>query len=655
MDELLEQFILEGRDLVADAHSVLVALSRDPQNKTALDSLFRSVHTLKGSVALFEMAPAEEMLHAAETRLEAARRRDALLDERALDAVLAVIDQTDRWIDAMEMSGSLSEGAGAQADRLITMLLADDGAGGTEADGRPHPLPATVKEEADWLVALRSRQEFSAVDIQQAQTAFRYTPDADCFFRGEDPLAISAAVPDLLALAVLPVAGEWPAIASCEPFRCISVIEGISGGDEASVRAAFRLMPDQVAVATLGSVPEAQFADVDPQPKDASSMLRVEASRLDRLASQVGELTVAIRTLRPIADRLRALDPLLAAELSAADDEIGRVAGEVQRSVARVRQVSLEPVLRRLPRLAREAAANLGKTVRFILEGETARVDKEMADQLFEPLLHIVRNAVDHGVEPASDRAANGKPPEGKIQLSVRPEGNGIKIMIADDGRGIDAQALRETAIAKRLMNSDAAAALSDAEALRIIFLPGFSTAEKATSLSGRGVGMDAVKAAVERLAGTITVDSEPGQGTRIILRLPANALTTSLVVVGAGGQQLGIRLDQIVETARISASAIHPVGQKAQACVLREETVPLLDLASLLGLEPASGGIARLLITDIGPCRTALRVDSLEERFDGVVRQADGLLTALPAIAGTAMMADGRILLVLDLPELVA
>jgi two-component system chemotaxis sensor kinase CheA len=384
-------------------------------------------------------------------------------------------------------------------------------------------------------------------------------------------------------------------------------------------------------------------------------MLRVEASRLDRLASQIGELTVAIRTLRPIADRLRALDPLLAAKLSAADDEIGRVAGEVQRSVARVRQVSLEPVLRRLPRLAREAAANLRKTVRFILEGETARVDKEMADQLFEPLLHIVRNAVDHGIEPASDRAANGKSPEGKIRLSVRSEGNGIKIMIADDGRGIDAQALRETAVAKRLMNSDAAAALSDAEALRIIFLPGFSTAEKATSLSGRGVGMDAVKAAVERLAGTITVESETGQGTRIILRLPANALTTSLVVVGAGGQQLGIRLDQIVETVRISAGAIHPVGQKAQACVLREETVPVLDLASLLGLEPASGDIARLLITDIGPCRTALRVDSLDERFDGVVRQADGLLTDLPAVAGTAMMADGRILLVLDLPELVA
>ena len=641
MDELLDQFILEGRDLVAQAHGALVTLGRDARDRAAFDSLFRAIHTLKGSVALFDMAPAQQLLHAAETRLEASRKSDGPLDEATLDALLAVVDQTDRWIDAMEGAGSLAPDAAEQAARLVE-LLGQDAADAPSSPVADSPAPA-------WLAAMRARPPFIAVE--GGRTAFRYTPDPDCFFRGEDPLAIASGVPDLLALAVLPSAGEWPGLDACEPFRCMAVIEGISGADAAAVRAVFRLVPDQIALAPLDSL---TATPLDARPEEAATTLRVEAARLDRLADQSGELAVAIRALRPIAERLRALDPALAAQLSAADDEIARVAAEVQRSVAQVRLVPIEPVLRRLPRLAREAAATLGKPIRFSLDGETARVDKQMADQLFEPLLHLVRNAVDHGIEAAEERAALGKPAEGQIQLSVRQDGGSIAIMLTDDGRGIDPAALRQTTIAKGLMSGEAPAALDDAAALRIIFLPGFSTAGTATSLSGRGVGMDAVRATVERLAGTVAIDSRLGEGTRITLRLPAHAITTPLLVVGAGDQQMGIRLDQIVETTRIDAATIQPVGQ-AQACVLRDATVPVLDLAALLGLEPSGGDLARLVVTDVGRCRTALRVGSFGERFDAVIREQAGLLRALPAVAGTAMTADGRVLLVLDLPELVA
>nr|WP_028055724.1 chemotaxis protein CheA [Sphingobium bisphenolivorans] len=642
MDDLLEQFLLEGRDLVAQAHAALVALGREGEDRDALDSLFRAAHTLKGSVALFDMAPAEQLLHAAEARLEAARKRHILLDEAALDALVAVIDQTDRWIDAMETAGRLDQDAAERAAGLARSLEGEEHARAA--------APGRSAEESDWIADLRARPEFRQIDAQTARTAFRYMPDADCFFRGEDPLATAGGVPDLLALAVLPAGGEWPALETCEPFRCMAVIEGLSGADEAAVRAAFRLVPDQVLVEAIGP---ALAPDTAAQP-EIGATLRVEAARLDQLADQSGELAVAIRSLKPIAERLRSLDPALAAELSTAEEQISRVADEVRRSVAQVRLVSLEPVLRRLPRLAREAAAGLGKAVRFTLEGEHVRADKQMADQLFEPLLHLVRNAVDHGIEAAEERGASGKPGEGQIRLSVQQDGAYVMILLADDGRGIDPARMREAAVAKGLIGGEAAGSLSDAAALQLVFLPGFSTANSATSLSGRGVGMDAVKTAVDRLAGTITIESEAGIGTRVRLRLPATAITTPLLLVRAGDQQLGIRLDQIAETARIEAAAIHPVGH-ARACVWRDQTVPVLDLGSVLGLAPALDSIARLIVTDTGPCRTALRVAHFGERFDAVVREGTGLIAAMPAVAGTTILADGSVLLVLDLAELVA
>ncbi len=381
--------------------------------------------------------------------------------------------------------------------------------------------------------------------------------------------------------------------------------------------------------------------------------MRVDAARLDRLADQSGELTASIRVIGSIAQRLRGIDPLLAAELATAEEEIARIAGALQRSVAQVRLVSLEAVLRRLPRLARDAASSTGKAVRFTLDGEATQVDKQIADQIFEPLLHLLRNAVDHGIESTEDRRAKGKSTEGHIQLSVRQQSDSIAFTLIDDGRGIDPAGIRAAAIDRGFIDASAAENLSDAEALRLIFLPGFSTAASTSSISGRGVGMDAVQAVIERLAGTITIDSELDKGTRIQLLLPANAISTPLLIVGAGDQQLGIRLDQVIETTRIAASEIQPVGQ-GRACLLRDAAVQVLDLAEMLGLGPTGGEHARLVVTDAGSSRTALRVARFGERFAAVVRETGGLLAAIPSIAGTATLPDGTVLLVLDLPDLI-
>lgn len=665
MDELLEQFLLEGRDLVAEAQAALASLARDARAEGALDRLFRAAHTLKGSVALFDMAPAESLLHAAESHLDAARRQEVPLGAADLDALVAVIDQTDRWIDAMERSGALDSAAPETSRRLARRIGAREGktARGearSAAAAATAPTALTALKEGEdqggaWLALLSQRPALAHVARDRALTAFRYEPDTECFFRGEDPLALAASIPDLLGLALLPSGAAWADIEEFEPFRCDAVLEGLSAADPETVAAVFRFVPDQVVVTRLeAGTGEQERGPTAALPGGASTTLRVDGAKLDRLADQSGELNVAVRRLAPLVQRVRALDPALADELRRAEDEIERVAATLRASVAGVRLVSLEPVLRRLPRLAREAADSLGKAIRFDIDGETTQVDKQIADQLFEPLLHLVRNAVDHGIELPAERSAAAKPSEGHIKLSVAQDGEAISIHLADDGRGIDPAMIRTAAVTRGLLSAERAEAMTPDEALQLVFLPGFSTAAEATRLSGRGVGMDAVKVALERLGGTVRLESTVGAGTRAAIRLPASAITTPLLLVEAGGQVFGLRIDQVVETIRIPAGDLHEVGRGC-ACVIRDATVPVLDLAGLLGLESRPGRHARLVVTDAGTHRLALRVAAFGGRHEAVVRPHAGLLASVPAIAGTTMMPDGSVLLVLDLPELVS
>lgn len=634
MDELLAQFLIEGRDLVAHAAAAFDTLAGDPGNAAAIDEAFRAMHTLKGSVAIFPMAAAERTLHAAEDVLERARKGGIALDGATTDALIACLDGVDRWIDEVAQNGALRDDAEAVATALVGRLP------GHASIPAASPSVATP----DWARQL-------ADGVEGPVVAFRYTPDPDCFFRGEDPLAIVAAVPELLRLDILPAAGDWPALDAIEPFRCIAVLEGVSTASPDAVRSAFRMMPDQIALHRV----EAAVPLAAPQASadgGAASTLRIDAARIDALADGIGELLVAVNALAPLAARIEAQDRALAAAIRLAQGGIERSAAELQRSVMAVRLVPLAPTLRRLPRLAREIAATLGKPIAFTIDGEALEVDKQIAEGLFEPLLHLLRNAIDHGIEDRAARVAAGKPADGKVLLSAARDGDAVVIALADDGGGIDPVRIRATAVARGLLEGDAADQLSDAAALRLIFAPGFSTAETVTGVSGRGVGMDAVQAAVEKLRGTITIDSTPGRGTCFRLRFPANALTTRLLVVEAAGDRYGVALDQVAETVRVEESALRPVGE-GTACVLRGRTVPVLSLARLLGGADAAGRHAKLLVTSVAGERIALRVDDFADRVDAVVRPPSGLLAGVPGMGGATLLGDGGVLLVLDLAAL--
>lgn len=644
MDELLEQFLIEARELIAQAAKDFAALERNPHDETAIDSAFRAIHTLKGSFAVFALGPGERLLHAAEDVLDRVRRKTTVIGATTIAGLVSCLDQTDRWVDSMERGGALPADADEVADRVIAALA---GAPATKVAQPPGTPPA----QSEWVSALRVREVEAIAGAATSLTAFRYRPDADCFFRGEDPLAVVERVPGLVALAVLPADGAWPARDALEPFTCFSTIEGLSTAPEADVRAAFRLQPSQVE---FSSLPLEPVAPHPAAPLSDNTTLRVEAARIDALADGLGDLVVAINGLAPLADDLDPLDRALAARLRVAQAGIDRAIGKLSRDLTKVRLIPLEPTLRRLPRVAREIAQGIGKDVAFTLSGEAIEVDKQVADALFEPLLHLVRNAIDHGIEdPATRRAAN-KSAQGQVTLAFQRKGEAILATVSDDGAGIDPARLRQSAVRRGLLSREAAEAMDDEAALQLIFRAGLSTASNVTEISGRGVGMDAVQATIAKLRGSIDIESRRGTGTRFHIRLPVSALTTRMLVIDVAGERYGVSLEQVLETVRIDAAALMPVGS-GLACVLRERTIPVLDLATLLNAAPTQGRHAKLIVTHVQGNPVALRVEGFGARIDTVLRPPRGILAATRGVIGSAVLGDGGVLIVLDLPELAA
>ncbi|MBP0496455.1 chemotaxis protein CheA [Pararoseomonas indoligenes] len=645
MNELLEQFLVESRELVQAAADDLLALERNPGDPARLDGAFRAVHTLKGSVALFELAPMGAALHAGEDLLEALRRGAAAPDRVAMDTLLALVGASEAWLESFAADGRLPEAAEAEGRALESALRAR--MSGVAAPSAPPPAASQ-----DWLPALLEREAAAIARARtegQALTALRYAPSPDCFFLGDDPVATLRALPGPIALHIAP-REPWPADGPA-PFTCNIVIEAVFAAPEAELRKGLRLVADQVALAPVPVPAPAPSGPGLPAPRG----LRVDAARVDALVDLAGELVVARNGLAHLVARVGEENPALARALAESEAGIGRLAERMHRTALGLRLVPLGRAFARLPRLVRETAGGLGKEVTFTVLGEAVEADRTVVDGLFDPLLHLLRNAVDHGIEPTGAREAAGKPRTGRITLSAAREDGGVAVTLSDDGAGMDPARLRAVAKARGVADAATIDALDDREALDLVFRPGFSTAGAVTAISGRGVGMDAVRAAVEALGGRVTLSSIPGQGTSVRLLLPGGAAVMGVLTVRAGGELYGIPAETVAETARLPKAAIQPLGA-GEAFVLRGRTLPVLRLAALLGLEPAPrGATARLLVTGGGTDGVALEVEGFGGRLDVLLRPPQGLLRGLPGLVGTALLGDGSALLVLDLPDLLA
>ena len=388
-------------------------------------------------------------------------------------------------------------------------------------------------------------------------------------------------------------------------------------------------------------------------------ILKVAQDKIDRLMDLIGEMVVAKNALPYLADRAESVfgQRELAREIKTQYSVINRIAEDMQHAIMQVRMLPVGTVFQRFGRLVRDISRKLGKEVELVIEGEDTEADKNVIEGLADPLIHILRNSLDHGIETPAVRLAAGKPASGTLRVTARQEGDRVLLDISDDGAGVDTDRVRAKAVERGLIPADRADQLSEAEAVQLIFLPGFSTAESISDLSGRGVGMDVVRSAVERINGTVTLSSERGRGTTLRLALPLSMAVTNVMMIETSERRFGVPMDLIVETVRVPAEDIHHFKQ-AQTVVLRGRIVPLRSLNQLLGIDAPprlnSDGEHAVLVVRLGNETIGLLVDDFHGTSDIILKPLEGVLAGITGFAGTALMGDGSVLMILNPKELV-
>lgn len=392
-------------------------------------------------------------------------------------------------------------------------------------------------------------------------------------------------------------------------------------------------------------------------PSHSSRLLRVDKSRIDALLDLASELIVVKNGFARVAKRVDGErgGQDLARTIRSQHDAIDRLASELHSAILQLRMVPISQVFRSFPRLVRDMAQRLCKDVTLITRGDTAESDKTIVDLLFEPLLHLVRNAIDHGVETPEQRRAVGKAETASITLAASRRGDRFIVEVTDDGRGIEPNAIRRKAREKSLLSADELAALSDEQVIEVIFSVGFSTASEVSDISGRGVGMDVVRSSIERIGGRVSLISRVGGGTTVTLDLPTTIAMSRIMVVEAGGQSFGIPMDAVTETLRLSPDLISQIKNN-EGFVLHDRVVPICSLAELLKLPPnkvSEAALRLVVVAEYGGKVTAIEVDAIRERMEVVLKPMQGLLSNARGYAGTTLMGDGTVLLVLDMKEI--
>jgi two-component system chemotaxis sensor kinase CheA len=385
----------------------------------------------------------------------------------------------------------------------------------------------------------------------------------------------------------------------------------------------------------------------------ANPTIRVDLDRVDRLINLVGELVINQAML---AQSVIENDQSGTQGINMGLDELQQLTREIQDSVMAIRAQPVKPVFQRMSRIVREVADMVGKSVRLVTEGENTEVDKTVIDKLAEPLTHMIRNSVDHGIESPEKRAAVGKPAEGTVKLTAKHRSGRIVIELSDDGAGINREKVRQKAIDNDLIPADAN--LSDEEIDNIIFMPGFSTADKISDVSGRGVGMDVVKRSIQALGGRISIQSRPGLGSSFIMSLPLTLAVLDGMVVTVAGQTLVVPLTAIVETLQPEASSIHSFGANQKLIAIRNSFCPLVDVGRILNYRANAAnpvdGVA-LLVESEGGGQRALMVDAIQGQRQVVIKSLEANYTHVPGIAAATILGDGRVALILDVDAVVA
>jgi len=644
--QYLPMFMAEAREHLQELNLAVVRVEETPDDRETVDEIFRIAHSLKGMSATMGFEGMASLTHHMEDVFELLKQRRGGLDRAAIDVLLECLDALEAAVDSIEADGTEHLDPAALNDRLQALIRAPEPAAAPAAAG-----PAAA-EMAAAAVAAGAR----VVHVSATLTEDTLMPSVRAY------MVLAAIAEHGELVASVPhhddVEGfdgrEIEAWLACEheDDALISTVTGVA--DVASATAAEL----EVADAAQAEAPVAEAPAAEPvpapapepaadrsapaaAPKKAAATVRVDAERLDALMHSMGELVVH-----------RTLVESLAAEadvpgLSQAMQELTRSSQALQAMVMQVRMIPVDAVFMRFPRLVRDLSSKLGKDVELTLVGKDTELDRTVVEALGDPLVHLIRNSLDHGLEPPDDRAAAGKPKAGTLEISARHAGGNVVIEVRDDGRGIDPVKVGRRAVERGLIGAEAAAALDAKGAAELLFQPGFSTAEVTSDISGRGVGMDAVRTMIRELGGEVTLTSEVGQGTVAQIRLPLTLAIMAALLVEAGGQPYAIPLDRVERTLRLADQTVRSVAGR-RMLVLRDGVLPLLDGASALGGRPAEGADHAVIVRGQDR-RLALAVTRLVGQRELVTRPLPPGVAGSAAVSGGAVLSDGRIALIVD------
>jgi len=604
LDDFVKDFLLEGHEGVVQFESQLLELERDPDSEAILASIFRVVHSIKGAAGFLGFPKMALVTHKGEELLGKLREGEIRTHAGIVDGLLALIDAMRRILASIEAGGTEGEGDdSALVARLESLLTgaspvsqSDDGPGHREEEVAAEAPAAGRTASGDEAGDDRARPSTRAGSAPRPRKARRRAEPEPR--HGPEPIS-----------PPLPTEGPAPARSAAEPGE-----------------------PAGTASSSLGE-----------------STIRVEVALLDTLMNLVGELVL---TRNQILRCSIVRDEMM---FQASSQRLNLITTELQEGMMKTRMQPIRNLSSKLPRVVRDLALACGKRATIAMEGEDTELDKSLGEAIKDPITHIVRNAVDHGIEPPEVRVARGKPAEGTLRLRAYHEGGMVHIELSDDGNGIDVDRVRRKARERGWLTEDEAARWSDRDLLGLIFRPGFSTAESTTMVSGRGVGMDVVKSRVESIGGRVEATSRAGMGTTIKMKIPLTLTIISALIVAAGGERFAIPQVNLVELIRLDgdgpAGVIHLQG--ASVSRYRGRLLPLIRLNEILEIGPAGAGPAtgsmNIVVLQADQQRFGLVVDRIDDAQEIVVRPLARQLRGISCLAGATIMGDGRIALILD------
>ncbi len=636
MKEIFESFVVETREILEKLDLELVELEKRTDDTNLLNQIFRSFHTVKGTAGFLGLVKMQAVTHRLEDILNKLRKGEVKLNSEIMDGILQGFDTMKVLMDTIENNKNEdveTEGIIQTLEGLLKAMESGDfSAVGSQAAPEVAQVEqaqeqAPVVEKVETVVEETTKEEEQAEEVQEEETE-EVNDEAEEIKEEE-------------------VKAE--AVKTEEPKE--------EKKEEKQAEQAVAKVQQPLA---QPKVEQPKVTQQATQPtKQVDNSIRVDVERLDQLLNIVSELVLGRNRLAQVNTEMQVEHEgtKLAKDLFEAYRQIDLMTTELQLAVMKTRMIKIGKVFNKYPRVVRDLCRETKKDIQLLIYGEDTELDKTLIEEINDPLVHLIRNAVDHGIETPQERVAKGKNPQGTVILAAEHEGNNINITIQDDGKGMDPEVIKRKAIEKGLITKEKANDLNKNEIFNLIFLPGFSTAEKITNISGRGVGMDVVKTNVTKLRGTIQIDSEVGKGTKIVIKLPLTLAIIQGLLVRVKTETVVIPLSSVIEVVRVAPEEIYTINQN-EVIRIRNSVLSLLRVEDILYDDlPEDDNDKKwqyVVIISAGDRKYGIRVDELIGQKEIVIKSLGSYLGNIEGLAGATIMGDGKVVMILDIGDLV-